>query len=46
MVAQLTGVHDFALGSALTLYLHPAQLHVFNHDGALLRAAQRGGGLA
>ncbi|WP_157268571.1 ABC transporter ATP-binding protein [Azohydromonas aeria] len=43
LVAQLTGVHEFELGSPLTLHLHPAQVHVFGPDGALLRAAQRRG---
>jgi glycerol transport system ATP-binding protein len=46
LVAQLTGVHDFGLGHALTLYLHPSQVHVFDDGGALLSAAQRQGGLA
>jgi glycerol transport system ATP-binding protein len=41
LVAQLTGVHDFALGAPITLYLNPAQAYVFGADGALLVAPQR-----
>ncbi|MGA0612100.1 ABC transporter ATP-binding protein [Caldimonas sp. KR1-144] len=44
LVAQLTGVHRFALGEAITLYLHPAQVHVFDSAGALLVAPQRRNG--
>ena len=43
VVAQLTGVHDFALGAAITLYLNPSQVYVFDADGALLVAPQRPG---
>jgi len=39
LVAQLTGVHVFKLGEALTLYIHPAQAYVFGADGNLLVAA-------
>ncbi|CAD5371882.1 ABC transporter [Rubrivivax sp. A210] len=38
LVAQLPGVHAFTLGSALTLYLNPAQVHVFDARGDLLIA--------
>ena len=38
LVAQLTGVHVFALGSSVTLYLNPAQAYVFGADGNLLLA--------
>jgi glycerol transport system ATP-binding protein len=38
VVAQLTGVHVFALGSAITLYLAPGQAYVFGADGNLLVA--------
>ena len=38
LVAQLTGVHVFALGAAITLYLNPAQAYVFGADGRLLVA--------
>jgi glycerol transport system ATP-binding protein len=41
VVAQLTGVHDFELGAAITLYLHPTQVHVFDAAGALLVAPPR-----
>jgi glycerol transport system ATP-binding protein len=45
LVAQLSGVHVFTLGSAITLHLSPAQVHVFDAQGNLLRApdAQAGG---
>jgi glycerol transport system ATP-binding protein len=38
VVAQLTGVHVFALGSAITLFLDPGQAYVFGADGRLLLA--------
>ena len=38
LVAQLTGVHVFGLGEAITLYLNPAQAYVFGADGKLLVA--------
>jgi glycerol transport system ATP-binding protein len=38
LVAQLTGVHFFALGAPLTLHLSPAQAYVFDAQGALLVA--------
>ena len=38
VVAQLTGVHQFDLGSAVTLYLNPAQVYVFDSAGDLLVA--------
>ncbi|MEO5686428.1 MAG: ABC transporter ATP-binding protein [Burkholderiaceae bacterium] len=38
LVAQLTGVHVFALGSSITLYLNPGQAYVFGADGNLLLA--------
>jgi glycerol transport system ATP-binding protein len=38
LVAQLTGVHQFELGSAVTLYLDPAQVYVFDAAGDLLVA--------
>jgi glycerol transport system ATP-binding protein len=41
VVAQLTGVHRFELGKPITLYLHPAQVHVFDTAGALLVAPER-----
>ncbi len=40
VVAQLTGVHQFELGTAITLYLHPAQVYVFDANGDLLVAPQ------
>jgi glycerol transport system ATP-binding protein len=42
LVAQLTGVHDFDLGTAITLHLNPAQVYVFDQSGALLVAPNRG----
>jgi glycerol transport system ATP-binding protein len=41
LVAQLTGVHVFGLGEAITLYLNPAQAYVFGADGTLLVAPQK-----
>ena len=38
LVAQLTGVHVFALGETVTLYLNPAQAYVFDAAGDLLVA--------
>jgi glycerol transport system ATP-binding protein len=38
LVAQLTGVHQFALGAAVTLYLSPAHAYVFDAAGDLLLA--------
>jgi glycerol transport system ATP-binding protein len=38
LVAQLTGVHVFSLGEAITLYLNPAQAYAFGADGKLLVA--------
>jgi len=43
LVAQLTGVHQFTMGQALTLYLGPAQVHVFDAGGALLLSPTQGG---
>ena len=42
LVAQLTGVHFFDLGSNVTLYLHPSHVYVFDADGALVVAPTRG----
>lgn len=41
LVAQLTGVHDFELGTPVTLHLHPSQAYVFDAAGALLLAPGR-----
>ena len=41
LVAQLTGVHQFDLGAAITLYLSPAQAYVFDAAGDLLLAPSR-----
>ena len=38
IVAQLTGVHVFALGEAITLFLNPAQAYIFDAAGDLLVA--------
>ena len=40
VVAQLTGVHQFELGSSITLCLHPAQVYVFDGNGDLLVAPE------
>ena len=43
LVAQLTGVHFFELGAAVTLFLDPSAVHVFDTKGDLLVApAERG----
>jgi glycerol transport system ATP-binding protein len=41
LVAQLTGVHQLALGMPCTVYCRPDQLFVFAVDGALLYAPSR-----
>ena len=38
LVAQLTGVHDLAIGESCTMYCKPDALFVFGVDGALLFA--------
>jgi glycerol transport system ATP-binding protein len=43
VVAQLTGVHQFALGATVTLYLDPATVYVFDANGDLLVAPATGG---
>ena len=43
LVAQLTGVHHFELGAAVTLYLDARQVYVFDADGAWLVAPDRRG---
>ncbi|MEO8410633.1 MAG: TOBE domain-containing protein [Propionivibrio sp.] len=44
VVAQLTGVHFFALGAAITLYFNAAQVYVFDAGGMLQLSPVRGGG--
>ncbi len=44
LVAQLTGVHYFELGTPLALHLDPAQAYVFGADGQLVWAPARLGG--
>ncbi len=44
VVAQLTGVHYFGLGSQINLHLSPTQAYVFDDQGMLLLAPLRGGG--
>ncbi len=41
VVAQLTGVHDFQLGAAVTLHVDPAQVYAFDAAGKLLTAPAR-----
>ena len=43
MVAQLTGVHYFELGTHVTAYFHPRQLYVFDVSGMLLLSPGREG---
>ena len=38
LVAQLTGVHNFDIGSAITLYISPDEAYVFDSAGQLLVA--------
>ena len=47
LVAQREGVHGFALGQPVVLYLDPRRLYVFDGGGTLAAApaAHRGGGL-
>ena len=44
LVAQLTGVHYFDLGVAVTLYFSAAEVYLFDAQGMLLLAPRRGGG--
>ncbi|WP_428003266.1 ABC transporter ATP-binding protein [Acidovorax sp.] len=44
LVAQLTGVHYFELGTPLALHLDPAQVYVFGADDRLVWAPARLGG--
>ena len=41
LVAQLTGVKRFELGAQVSLFVDPAQVYLFNQEGALLRAPLR-----
>ena len=41
LVAQLTGVHEFALGAPITLYLSPAQVYVFDAPATCCVAPER-----
>ncbi|HVR52625.1 MAG TPA: ABC transporter ATP-binding protein [Pseudorhodoferax sp.] len=43
LVAQLTGVHDFALGSRIALHLASEQAYAFDAQGALLVAPRQAG---
>ena len=43
LVAQLTGVHVLAIGTAITLYLNPGEAHAFDASGALLVAPRAAG---
>ena len=45
LVAQLTGVHFFDLGAAITLHLSPRQAYVFDAAGQLLLAPARAAGV-
>jgi len=44
LVAQLTGVHEFTLGTPVTLHLDPHQVYVFDASGDLLVAPAGNGG--
>jgi len=41
LVAQIPGVHEFALGEARELFFDPAELYCFDERGALLFAPER-----
>jgi glycerol transport system ATP-binding protein len=41
VVAQLTGVHYFDLGATMEVFVNPAQMYVFDAQGALLLAPLR-----
>ncbi len=41
LVAQLSGVHNFTIGAACTLYIAPTDLYGFNAQGELLFAPER-----
>ena len=41
LVAQLAGVHNFSLGEAITLYMNPSQVYVFDAAGDLLVAPSK-----
>ena len=43
LVAQLTGVHYFELGTPINLFINPAQVYVFDAMDALLVAPVRTG---
>lgn len=43
LVAQLTGVHHFELGAAVSLYFNPKHVYLFSTDGLLIQAPMRGG---
>jgi hypothetical protein len=40
---QEEGIHVLALGSEVGVFLDPAQLYVFDRDGALVAAPERAG---
>jgi glycerol transport system ATP-binding protein len=44
LVAQLTGVHNFDLGSPISLHVSPSHMYVFDASGALVLAPERAGG--
>jgi glycerol transport system ATP-binding protein len=44
LVAQLTGVHNFDLGSPISLHVSPSHVYVFDASGALVLAPGRTGG--
>jgi glycerol transport system ATP-binding protein len=36
LIAQLPGIHPYALGQSLNFYIHPNEMFVFDHVGALV----------
>jgi glycerol transport system ATP-binding protein len=43
LIAQIPGVHNFAIGESCSLFVDPARLHGFDRHGAPLFAAEHGG---
>ncbi len=44
LVAQLSGVHHFDLGEAVSFYFNPLHVYLFDARGLLVQAPVRGGG--
>jgi glycerol transport system ATP-binding protein len=42
LVSQLPGVHEFGLGTSLSLHMHPSSVYLFDQAGELLLAPAAG----